>query len=407
MVKTINMSSFPSYIFFWIGQLVSIFGSIVVFFSLNFWLSSTTGSAIAITIGSLSFLIPSLLTLLVGGVVADNYDRKKVILLVGSIQASSIFTMWLLFTFNFLEFWMLYFFFAIRAVCQAFHIPTEFAIIPTMVPKKHLSRINGIAFVAIGFIQIIGPLVGSRLLVFHSIKQILWIDIITFTISIVPLILVKIPSVKKKQGIHELELFGKQFRTGFKALITVPGLLVLMIQILIFSFLILPFNTTLALYITSVHMGSPPIIQLIFISSFIGIFIGGIIAAIKGTWAYKTPIISLMIVIHGITYALFVFIPIGNFILMIIYSIIGGLTMSIIYAIFFTILQTSVLHEKVGRIFSIYNTLSSGINYIGVTVSGYLVEFFGMGLLFFICAILYLIITILIFFFTGLQNLII
>ncbi|MFX1550794.1 MAG: MFS transporter [Promethearchaeota archaeon] len=405
MEEKTKIGPFTSYIFFWIGQLVSVFGSIVVFFSLTSWLSSVVGYAIFVTLGSLSFLIPSLLTILIGGVIADRFNRKKVILLVDSIQALSMFIMWIFFTLNIMEFWFLYFFFAIRSICQAFHIPTEFAIIPTMVSKKHLSRINGIAFAAIGFIQMISPIVGGRLLAFYSIKQILWVDIITFLISIVPLILVKIPSVRKGEEIHEQESFGRQFRTGFKVLITVPGLLFLIIQILIFNFLIQPFNSLLSLYLVSVHMAPPIFIQHISISSIIGIIIGGIIMAIKGKWAYKIPIISIMIVIHGIAYALLALAPINEFFLMIICSGIAGLTMPFIHALLSTILQTCVPPEKVGRLSSINYLFSSGIIYLGGTVSGYLAYFFELVPLFFVSTSLYIITTILIFLFTGLKKL--
>jgi DHA3 family macrolide efflux protein-like MFS transporter len=354
-------------------------------------------------IASLTLLIPSLLTFLIGGVVADKFDRKKVLLLVDSIQALSIFIMWVLFSLNLMEFWMLYFFLAIQSVWQSFHIPTEFAIIPTMVPKKHLSRINGINYGVIAFIQIIAPIVASRLYSVHSIKPILWVSIITFLFSIVPLILVKIPSVRKEEY-NEQHSFGKQFISGFIALITIPGLFFLIVQILLFDFLNQPFNIFLSIYIRDIHMGSSLDFQLIEFSLIIGTIIGVIITAIKGTWRNKTSIISLMILIHGITFALFAFAPTGNFVLLIMYSAIMGLTLPIISAILLTILQTSVPLEKVGKISSIYNLFSSGLIYAAGTISGIFASFIGLSLFFFILATLYIISTIMIFFFTNLRN---
>jgi DHA3 family macrolide efflux protein-like MFS transporter len=309
------------------------------------------------------------------------------------------------FALNILEFWMLYLFYAIRSVCQAFHIPTAFAIIPTMVPKKHLSRINSITFIAISFIQMIGPLVGGQLLTFRSIKQILWVEIFTFLIFITPLILIKIPSVKKEEKIHEQESFGRQFKTGFKALITVPGLLFLIIQMLFFSFLIQPFDAFKPFFILTIHMGPPVFISHLSISSIVGITIGGIIIVIKSKWLYKIPLISIMIIIHGIMYALIALAPFGGFFRMIICTGLAGITMAIIYSLLFTILQKCVPPEKVGRLSSIYNILLSGITYLGVTISGNLAGIFGVVPLLFTSASLYIITTILIFFFTGLKKL--
>ncbi len=405
MEESTQNSSFASYIFFWMGQLVSILGSSIVYFALTWWLTDITESAIVLSIGSLSYLIPFILASLIGGVVADKYDKKKVILIVDSLQAFSTFLMWVFFALNLMEFWMLFFFFAFRAVCQAFHMPTESAIIPTMVPKKQLSRINGINFVATGFIHIIGPIIGGPLLLFFTIKQILWIDVITFSISVVPLILVKIPSVKKQEEKNERESFGKQFRSGFKVLITVPGLMALIIQAMICNFLMQPIGTLLPYYVRVLHMGTVFEYALISMSFNIGIFIGGIITTVKGTWTHKIPIITIAIVIHGIMYALFAFVPIGDFFLMMIFSVIRGLTMPIINAIYFTILQTSVPTEKLGRITSIDNTLSFVAMPVGTAISGLVAEFYGIGPLFFISASLYIMTTIMIFLFTNLRKL--
>lgn len=405
MEESTKNSSIASYIFFWMGQLVSILGSSIVYFSLNWWLTDITESAIILSIASLSYLIPFILASLIGGVVADKYDRKKVILIVDSLQAFSTLMMWILFAFNIMEYWMLFFLFAFRSVCQAFHMPTQSAILPTMVPKKHLSRINGINFVATGFIHIIGPMIAGPLFLFLTIKQIVWIDVITFLIGVVPLLLIKIPSVKKVEEEHHRESFGKQFRTGFKVLITVPGLLAMIITAMICNFLMQPIGTLLTYYIRVVHMGSVIDYALISISFNIGMFIGGVITAIKGTWTHKITIITIAIAIHGIAYALFAFVPTGGFFLMMIYSGIRGLTMPIINAIYLTILQTSVSKEKVGRITSIDNTLSFIAMPVGISLSGILAELYGTGLLFFISASLYILTAIMIFLFSDIRKL--
>ncbi|NVM19967.1 MAG: MFS transporter, partial [Candidatus Lokiarchaeota archaeon] len=198
MEEKADKSSFKSYLFFWSGQLASILGSSVVYFVLLWWLVDETESAVALSIGSVSYFVPFILVSLIAGVVADRYDRKKVIFIADSLQAFSTFIMILFFAYGIMEYWYLYFFFAFRSICQAFHQPTQNAIIPTMVPKEKLSRINGINFLLTGVINIIGPMIGATLLIFLTVEQALWIDIITYLIAIVPLLLIKIPSFHKE-----------------------------------------------------------------------------------------------------------------------------------------------------------------------------------------------------------------
>ncbi len=116
----------------------------------------------------------------IAGIVSDRYDRRKLILLVDSLQAFSTFILILFFIFNLMQFWILLIFVATRSICQAFHAPTANAIIPTMVPKDKLSRINGINFLLTSFVNVIGPVVGGFLLLFFTVQEALWIDVIIF-----------------------------------------------------------------------------------------------------------------------------------------------------------------------------------------------------------------------------------
>jgi len=57
------------------------------------------------------------------------------------------------------------------------------ALIPVMVPKDNLSRVNGFNFLFSGLIYSIGPIIAATLLEFfkNSVEQIFFIDIITFS----------------------------------------------------------------------------------------------------------------------------------------------------------------------------------------------------------------------------------
>lgn len=405
MEEKADKSSFKSYLFFWSGQLVSILGSSVVYFVLLWWLVDETESAVALSIGSVSYFVPFILVSLIAGVVADRYDRKKVIFIVDSLQAFSTFIMILYFAFDIMEFWYLYFFFAFRSVCQAFHQPTQSAIIPTMVPKDKLSRINGISFLLTGLINIAGPMIGATLLIFLTVEQALWIDIITYLIAIVPLLLIKIPSFHKETEDQKRESIGKEFKSGFKILTAVPGLMALILQAMVWNFFVQPIGTLLVYYIRVIHNGSVVDFALISMSFNVGILAGGIITSIKKEWKYKVPIIISAAIIHAIVYALFSFVPSGFFYLMMLYSAIRGLTMPIINALYFTILQLKVPSDKLGRITSIDNTLSFISIPLGSILAGPLAVIIGIGPLFFISASSIIVVEILVYFFTKIRSL--
>ncbi|MFX1569321.1 MAG: MFS transporter [Promethearchaeota archaeon] len=403
MEEEADKSTFKSYLFFWSGQLLSILGSNVVSFVLIWWLVDETKSATALSIASVSYFLPFILVSLIAGVVADRYNRKIVIFIADSLQAFSTFIMILFFTYGIMEYWHYYFFLAFRSICQAFHQPTQNAIIPTMVQKDKLSRINGINSLLTGAIRIIGPVIGATLLIFLSVKQALWIDIITYAISVIPLILVKIPFLHKEIEKHKRESIGKAFKSGFKILITIPGLLALMIESMFVNFLLMPFSTLFPYYVRVFHNGSVVDFALISTSSNTGMLIGGLLMTIKKKWKKKIPIVIFFGIIFGIVYALFAFVPVGFTFLIMLYSAIFSFIIVICNALFFTIMQLRIPSDKLGRVTSIDSTLSTIIIPIGSILAGLLAVIIGIAPLFFICGSLIVLVEIIVYFFTKIR----
>ncbi len=383
-----NNRTFRNYLVFWIGQVFSIFGSSVIFFVLVWWITDTTQDPVLISVASFTYFIPMIIISPIAGIVADRYDRKKVILLADSLQAFSTFFMIIAFMFNLMQFWVLLIFIAMRSVCQTFHMPTANAIIPTMVPKEKLSRINGINFLFTSFANVIGPVVGGFLLIFFTVQQALWIDIITFLIALIPLLLIHIPSVKKLDDEHETESFRSAFKGGIKVINSIPGLLSMMIAFMILNFLVQPQGTLLAYFIRVDHGGSVLDFSLISMFFNIGMVIGGIFTSLKKNWKHKMRMIVVAYIIMGIGNILVATAPRGNFPLIMFYSSMIGLAAPLINSLYFTIIHHKVPQDKVGRVISIDMTLSFIAMPMGTILSGPLAKIMGTPNLFVMSAIL-------------------
>ena len=89
--------NFKSYISFWIGQMFSLLGSIIVQFIITWWLTIETQSVIILAISLCLYIIPQVIILPFAGVIADKWNRKKIILIVDSTQAGLTFLMIILF----------------------------------------------------------------------------------------------------------------------------------------------------------------------------------------------------------------------------------------------------------------------------------------------------------------------
>jgi len=282
-----NKESFKSYLFFFTGQLFSLLGSSITQFVIVWWITIKTESAIMLSIASFAYLLPMTLAMPIAGVIVDRYNRKNIIVIVDSLQAFTTISIIILFNIGIVEPFVIIILNGLLGLFQGFHMPTVSAIVPTMVLKDKLSRVNGVSFLFSGFIHTIGPIIAATFLAFLPIKSILWIDPITFIIALIPLILIKIPTVKPEETIIKKESFLTEFKEGVQTLKLIPVVSMMLLVSMFINFLLKPFQTLMPYFIKFINSGNPS--DLALISAFIsgGILTGAIITSIKKKWKHK------------------------------------------------------------------------------------------------------------------------
>ena len=399
-----TQKSFKSYMYFWVGQLFSLLGSMVVHFILVWWIEIETESPTFLSLGQLFYFLPVILFMPIAGVLSDKWKRKSIILIVDSLQAFATFILILFFIFDIANIWTIFLFIGIRSIFQAFHQPTVAAIVPSMVPKDKLSRINGVNFLFIGLIQLLGPGIGALLLQFFSIGEILWIDIATFFIALIPLLLITIPYIRGETELEEKSSFTKDFKEGFIILKTIPGIITLLFLGILVNFFIQPLGTLLPYFVHSIHGGEEFEYALVLIFLQAGVMLGAVFTSLKKEWRHKITITFFGIGITGIGYAFLAYAPNGIFIYIGIVIMIMGFMLPIINTIYQTILQTTVPQDKLGRVTSIDSTLSILILPLATILAGPIAEFIGINNLFFFSALAIIIVTLSLYIFTGIRH---
>lgn len=349
-----------------------------------------------LAVASFITILISTICMPIAGVFSDKLNRKTMILIVDSLQAYVTLIGVILFQFNLMTILAVLIFMSIRSIFQSFHAPTVAAITPSMVPLDKLIRINSISFLFLGVIQIFAQLVAAILWLFFPIHIILWIDVITFAIALIPLIIIKIPSMKKKpSGVMEEQKknsFFKDFSLGIKTLKAVPGLLIILMMFTIISFLMGPLKTLMPLYVHSVHGGRAGHFALTLGFFQGGIVIGAVITSMKKIWSHKIRIIFICNGIGMVGLTILAIAPKGLYVIIAAGAIIMGLTLPIVSSLISTFIQTTVPPDKMGRVSSISAAVSASILPIGTILSGPLAEILGISSLFFYCAILGLIV---------------
>jgi len=369
---------------FWGGQLVSLLGSSIAQFVIIWWITIQTESAVFLSIASLVGFAPMVLLSPFAGVFVDRLNRKELIGVADFMQA--LITLGLIFSFwlNVASVWLVLLFLALRGVCQAFHYPTVTAITPSMVPRDKLSRMNGLNYLLTGAIRLIGPIVAVLLLDVWSIDQILWVDVATFLAAIAPLLIIRIPVVRKKQ---EKSSFRKDFAEGFAFVKNSRGFMPLLVLSTGLNFLITPLFTLLPYFVKYDHLGGAA--EWAFVSAAVqgGMLAGGILMSVTKGFKRKMVTIMFSLYVFFVGYILLALTPMGLFWFMAVGGVIMLFCIPIMNVSYMTIVQTIIPLEMQGRVNSVDMALSSAATPIGMMLSGPIAELIGTSSLFLGCSL--------------------
>ncbi len=122
---------------FW-GQLISAAGTQMQVVAVAWQVFLLTHSAIALGLIGLVQAIPRLIFSLVGGVFADVFDRRKLLLIIEITLAATSAALALCTIFHVINMFIIYSVVLVAASVSAFEFPTRQAVIPTLVPREQM-----------------------------------------------------------------------------------------------------------------------------------------------------------------------------------------------------------------------------------------------------------------------------
>jgi MFS family permease len=118
--------------------MVSVVGSQMQQWALFWHISQLSKDPIAVSIvGGVRF-VAVLAFSLVGGLVADRYDRRMILFVTQSTQMLVALLLGLLTLFGMIELWHIYALTAVQAAAMAFDLPARQSLVPNLVPRHDL-----------------------------------------------------------------------------------------------------------------------------------------------------------------------------------------------------------------------------------------------------------------------------
>mgnify|MGYP000272581704 CR=1 FL=1 len=236
-MKTQPNTDYSSFLFIWFGQFVSLIGTGLTVFSLGVYVYQKTAAASSYVLILLCFFLPPFLLKPWGGILADRYDRR-VMMITGDLGSSlGLLFIFLMMLKGNIVLWHIYAGIAVSSVFSAFQEPAYQALITDLLPEERYARGSGLIQLAHSAQYLISPFLAGMLISVMDIEYIFLIDISTLFIagSIVLW-------TRKTSGTpapkHAEKNFLAEFREGFRSFSTNRGVVNLVLTIMVVLFFV-------------------------------------------------------------------------------------------------------------------------------------------------------------------------
>ena len=356
----------------WGGQALSLLGSQLVQFALIWWLTKTTGSATVLAMATLVGLVPSIILGPVAGALVDRWNRRVIMIFADAVIAAATVGLAILFWTGYVQIWHIYGLMFIRSLAGGFHRIAMQTSTSLMVPKEHLARVQGINQMLNGGLNIASAPLGALLLELLSMQSILFIDVATAIVAIVPLFFIFIPQPKRasKPPGEAGSSIWQDLKLGFHYVRGWPGLLLIGLLAAFINLLLTPAFTLIPLLVTQ-HFGGGAF-QLAWMDSIagVGVIAGGLLLGVWG--GFKRRIITSLVGLIGIGFGavLMGLTPEYMFPLGVAAALIIGFSLPITNGPLYAALQATVAPDMQGRVFTLIESVSSAMSPIGLLIAG-------------------------------------
>lgn len=286
-VRNNTFDSLKVFLVVWIGQVVSILGSGMTGFALGVWIFQQTGSATSFALTLLFNMLPKALVAPLAGVVADRYDRRKIMMLTDLIAGLATMSVAGLFLAGQLTLWHIYLLVAVNASASALQGPAFGAAVTQLVPKNQYGRANGLLQLGEGLGQIMAPVLAGILIAIYGLASVVLFDMLTFLFAVTTLQLIRFPPVPGSEQVDNESPASWTSQLGQAAhyLRVRPGLLGLLLVFSLVNFFVGGAEAVLTPMVLS--FTTPEKLGLIMTTGGVGMLLGSMLVSVLGNTPHK------------------------------------------------------------------------------------------------------------------------
>jgi MFS family permease len=378
---------------FWLGEMISVTGSRMQSIGQVWLVLQLTHSAFQLgLVGALQYL-PVLLFALVGGVFADRWPKRGVLLITQAAAMIQALLFWALIATNALQLWQVYALALLLGLTSCLDAPVRQAFVVELVGREDLPNAVALNSALTEMARIVGPGIGGIIIAVSGVAQLFLLNTLSFLAALAGLALIR-PQELHAQALQPANTGGRQntwrsLREGLGYVWNTPTVLLVIVVVgLVLLFgsnfsVVLPIVATNVLGVEAAGYG--------FLAAALGV--GALLAALWLAWRNQRPTVRQVLIgtlVFGVLEAVF---AVSRLYLVSVVLIAGlGFAETAFAAQAVTILQSVAPDHLRGRVMSVAVLFFDGSVLPGYLLVGWLASLYGAPMTLLICALLCLLV---------------
>jgi len=374
---------------FWFGQMISLTGSYMQSIGQTWLVLELTHSAFQLGLVGALQALPVLLFALVGGVLADRWPKRRVLLCTQAAAMIQALLLWALIATGTVQLWHVYVLALLLGLTNCLGRPTGQAFVVELVGRADLPNAVALNSSLSNLTRIVGPGLGGVIIAVSGVASLFLLNALSFIAVLAGLALINSRALHAQAPRHTnagaRQTTWQSLREGVDYVRNTPTVsLVILVVGLVLLFgsnfnVVLPFFATGVLHAGATGFG--------FLSGASGV--GSLIASLWLAWRNQKPTITRVLIgalVFGVLEAVFAVSRIYPLSLALIASV-GG-TEIIFTTLAVTMLQTVAPDHLRGRVMSVAILFFDGSLPLGYLLMGWLAVRYGAPSALFIGALL-------------------
>jgi len=239
----------------WGGAFLSSTGFWVQAVGQSWQVLQLTNSALLLGLVTFAATLPNVVLSPFGGVVADRFDRRHLLICTQTIYMTTATLLGILTTLHIIAVWQIFLIALINGTFNSAGQPAWQAFIGDLVRREQLKQGIALNSVQFNLSRFIGPALGGISIGLFGIEGNYYLNALSYVAVIIPLILMR---PDHQQHTIQRQSMWRSLREGLTYVKRRPTLQIILLLQLVIAFLVFPYTTLLPVFARDIfHIGAP------------------------------------------------------------------------------------------------------------------------------------------------------